>query len=579
MPSAAERKVDGIHYTPVELADFLAAQVVTPFLLANSNPRVIRVVDPACGDGALLDAVVRLIPAELHARIQIRGFDTSESAVAAAAARLRRHGVSEVTIARHDFLDWTLDRQSVGQLALNLAETPSSREAIADIADIVISNPPYVRTQILGAKQARLLAARFDLTGRVDLYHAFVVAMTHVLRAGGFLGLLTSNRFLTTQAGATLRQWLSQKYDLSALYDLGDTKFFEAAVLPAVAIAQKRSAPNASAQESACAFLRVYEATADHGTPVCDSILEALEKRRAGSTIVQGRCFNVEIGTLRREKDPSVPWILTNTATERWIKTIELRQKGVFDTLGNVCVGIKTTADKVFIRDDWESLPEHMQPEPALLHMLVTHHAAQRWTLEDQACGNRRVLYPYTLAEGRRTPIDLESFPRAAAYLTAHRDRLSGRTYVLESGREWFEIWVPHHPADWARPKIAFPDISSANTFFLVNPGCIVNGDCYWIAPDATAPDYALHAMLAVANSSFITRYYDVVFHNKLYAGRRRFMCQYVRRFPLPDASSCRELAAMVAELLAEERPAPRRAKEVALDARVWQSFGLSKEV
>ena len=41
--------------------------------------------------------------------------------------------------------------------------------------------------------------------------------------------------------------------------------------------------------------------------------------------------------------------------------------------------------------------------------------------------------------------------------------------------------------------------------------------------------------MAAVANSTFITRYYDIVFHNKLYAGRRRFMAQYVSQFPLPD--------------------------------------------
>ena len=37
--------------------------------------------------------------------------------------------------------------------------------------------------------------------------------------------------------------------------------------------------------------------------------------------------------------------------------------------------------------------------------------------------------------------------------------------------------------------------------------------------------------LLAVANSSFITKFYDIAFHNKLYAGRRRFMTQYVKKF------------------------------------------------
>jgi 23S rRNA G2445 N2-methylase RlmL len=70
--------------------------------------------------------------------------------------------------------------------------------------DAIISNPPYVRTQVLGAATARKLALRFGLTGRVDLYHAFVKAITLALRGGGVLGLLTSNRFLSIQSGTTL---------------------------------------------------------------------------------------------------------------------------------------------------------------------------------------------------------------------------------------------------------------------------------------------------------------------------------------------------------------------------------------
>ena len=50
---------------------------------------------------------------------------------------------------------------------------------------------------MLGAVAAKKLATRFGLTGRVDLYHAFVKAMTMALRGGGWLGLLTSNRFLS----------------------------------------------------------------------------------------------------------------------------------------------------------------------------------------------------------------------------------------------------------------------------------------------------------------------------------------------------------------------------------------------
>ncbi len=106
--------------------------------------------------------------------------------------------------------------------------------------DAVIANPPYVRTQVLGAATSQTLARRFGLTGRVDLYHAFTKAMANVLKPGGILGLLTSNRFLTVKSGASLRRLLRIEFHLEAIYDLGDTRLFAAAVLPVIVVARKQ---------------------------------------------------------------------------------------------------------------------------------------------------------------------------------------------------------------------------------------------------------------------------------------------------------------------------------------------------
>ena len=85
--------------------------------------------------------------------------------------------------------------------------------------------------------------------------------------------------------------------------------------------------------------------------------------------------------------------------------------------------------------------------------------------------------------------------------------------------------------------KSSFPT-SRPSPVFLDRTGAVVNGDCYWITlRPGHEPDWLL-LMLAVANSSFIVRYYDTAFHNQLYAGRRRFMTQYVKHFPLPDIAS-----------------------------------------
>jgi len=57
-------------------------------------------------------------------------------------------------------------------------------------------------------------------------------------------------------------------------------------------------------------------------------------------------------------------------------------------------------------------------------------------------------------------------------------------------------------------------------------------GDCYWIDILPSVSEDILLFSLAVANSNFIEKYYDMKFNNKLYSGKRRFMAQYVENSP-----------------------------------------------
>jgi hypothetical protein len=90
--------------------------------------------------------------------------------------------------------------------------------------------------------------------------------------------------------------------------------------------------------------------------------------------------------------------------------------------------------------------------------------------------------------------------------------------------------------------------------------------------------------MLAVANSTLALRFYDVVCGNRLYAGRRRFITQYVRRFPLPDPSSAasKRVIRLTEELLASRDTEDQgRVSELErkVDELVWRSFGFAEEV
>lgn len=303
-----------------------------------------------------------------------------------------------------------------------------------------------------------------------------------------------------------------------------------------------------------------------------DSVLSALwDSELSGVVETPTGVFYIQRGKLAAQSDS---WTLANVETNGWLETVAARQVATFGDIAKVRVGIKSTADEVFVRDEWENLPADVQPEAELLHPLLTHREAARWQPKP---ATKRVLYPHGIDGGKRSAIDLANYPKAAAYFEQHKARLTRRTYVLDGGRKWYEIWVPHHPKDWARPKIAYPDISEHPRFFFDASGAIIQGDCYWITlHEGVDPDW-LKLMLAVANSTFATKYYDAVFHNKLYAGRRRFMTQYVAKFPLPALAASRQIVDEVSKRLKAGHAT--EAAECKINRLVWEAFGLPEEV
>ncbi len=200
--------------------------------------------------------------------------------------------------------------------------------------------------------------------------------------------------------------------------------------------------------------------------PAVRSVLAALgDGRTSGLVRAPTGLFRVERGFLSNRPSDAV-WTLSNAESEGWLKVVERHVGSTFDAVGRVRVGIKTTADEVFIRDDWNLLPLDRRPEPELLRPLLRHFSAARWLAGPQ---RQTVLYPHVVAEAGVGPIDLAGFPRASRYLESHRERLSAGKYVIDSGRQWYEIWVPHNPQEWSLPKIVFPDIAAESRFFLSN--------------------------------------------------------------------------------------------------------------
>lgn len=514
-------KNTGATFTPSELAEFLADRLIKEIDWQHSKS--LTILDPACGEGELLFSFAKgFEKINSSSSLVFKGFDTNKEYLSKAQANLSKLGF-ETVIQNQDFLN----SKGVHKEPFDLF----SQEIPEEYADVIIANPPYVRTQILGAAKSQEISRRFNLKGRVDLYYPFLIAMTNVLKNGGLIGVITSNRYLFTKSGESIRKFLLEHYEPLEVIDLGDTKMFEAAVLPAIFIGRKKSEKKQLSEP--VKFAKIYEELNGFDRPLLDSdsLYSVINSNKSGVYKVNGRKYNFSVGLLKHTKNKTDIWQMTNSEENHWIDQINENASFLIGDKFKVRVGVKSCADNVFLNGNWEQEP--YKPENILFKKLISQENIQRWRFSSK--NDLQILYPHYSKNGKRHVINLDDYPNAKQYFEANKEQLEGRKYLMNAGRKWYEMWVPQNPELWTFPKLVFPDISVEARFYLDEEGSVVNGNCYWIVAQTEEEKDLLLLIQGVANSQLMAKYHDLCFNNKLYSGRRRYFSQYIEKYPMPN--------------------------------------------
>jgi adenine-specific DNA-methyltransferase len=200
--SVDDRKARGAFFTPAALAELLAEWAIR-------SPDD-RVLEPSCGEAALLSAAGRRLRA-LGGGGELSGFDVHPPSIRAARWLLDRQGLSgELRVA--DFFEE--------------APPPSG-------FDVVIGNPPYIRYQSFSGKerqraQQAALAEGVRLSGLANAWAAFVVHAAGFLAGDGRLALVLPASLLSVNYAAPIRRFLLNRFSSVKLV------LFEERVFPAV---------------------------------------------------------------------------------------------------------------------------------------------------------------------------------------------------------------------------------------------------------------------------------------------------------------------------------------------------------
>lgn len=520
----SKEKSNGIIYTPIEMADFLALEMIKYSQFDLKKAKEVNILDPAIGEGELiLSMVSKILAINSEILINIDGYETDATVATKTEHFIRQQFPSaNVSIIAQDFL--------------------KAIDNIDKKYNYIIANPPYIRTQILGADKTQEISNKMNLSGRIDIYYAFLLYMKKILSDDGISGYITSNKFFTIKSGSCVRDFMIGNYKIHSIVDFGDTKLFNASVLPCIIVFSNGRTTNPEEVN----FTSIY-ASKNSTSPSSSivSIFDSINKEGRYS-LEDGRVFDYCQGHLH-DVSKGALWVIASNERKKWLTTVESNTWLHLSDLGKIRVGIKTTADNVFIGDDWTGEKAKIE----LLRPLITHRDAGQIVAKGKSTW--KVLYTHTTVDGKKVAYDIDDYPESKSYLEQHYEQLAGRNYVIKAKRNWYEIWVPQNPDSWKNRKIVFRDISEKPEFWLDETGAIVNGDCYWIDIDSSVFEDTIYLALAVVNSSFIEKYYDAKFNTKLYSGKRRYMTQYVEQFPIPNPNTdeAREAINLVKKIIA----------------------------
>lgn len=199
------RDPDGFVLTPDDIVDSMVAR------LFRDHPPTARsaILDPGCGDGALIAGIIRWC-ASHHVDIpRITGVE--KNVARAIEARKRFRSYPSIRIEWRDFL------------------TPSEKTY-----DYILGNPPYI--SLLRIPDADLSAFRTryrSARGRFDAYMLFFEQAITMLKENGRMVFITPEKYLYVHAGTELRTILA-RYDVHEIALVHEKAFRGMTTYPAI---------------------------------------------------------------------------------------------------------------------------------------------------------------------------------------------------------------------------------------------------------------------------------------------------------------------------------------------------------
>ncbi len=438
--------------------------------------------------------------------------------------------------------------------------------------DIVLANPPYVRQEKLDAEDQKSYEEAFPQvhTGTADILVYFYARALQILRPGGWLSFITSNKFMRAGYGAGIREHIPASLRIQRVIDFGDLPLFEAngkpiAAYPAVLVG-KRSDDSAEhalpvADLAGPARKELSQANLKVSTESVRSVLEDLD----------GLLSRSEIGDFPQVLLKKDGWVLEDPALVRLFERLMNQGTPLGEFVkGRIYRGVTTGLNEAFVINEAKR-QELIEEDPRSAELI------KPW-LRGRDIGRWKPDWAGLYVIFTRRGVDIDEYPAIQSHLSWWRADLEPKSTSGQRGAgrkpgdyQWYEIQdsVAYYD-EFAHPKIVWKKTSFSPAFLFDTSGSYLSNTLHFIA--------GADAWIAAVMNSSLMEWLMALSMNILRGGYIELTPTRIDSFMIPSLqeSTCVALQSLVDEIRHGETHERVEVIERETDTVVFDAYGVS---
>ena len=332
--------------------------------------------------------------------------------------------------------------------------------------DVVVGNPPYVRQEWISPYKPYFQGAYRTYHGVADLYVYFYELGMRVLRPGGRLSFVVTNKWLKAAYGEPLRRFFAENSWVESVVDFGHAKqiFEDADVFPSIIVARKPTEGPAPATTRVCAIPRDQLRINDL------------------STQIDTEGFDVERTRLTGEA-----WSLEPKALIELLSKIRGAGRPLVEFAGiKPLMGIKTGFNEAFLIDT-PTRNALVAGDPGCSEVIRPYLRGQDikrwhpdwaglWMVALKSSGDHP--WPWSDAGEQAEDIFRDTYPSLHTRMKSFQETLTRRQ---DKGRYWWELRSCAYWQEFQKPKLVYQEIQFHPSYTLDSSGRLGNNKTFFI--------------------------------------------------------------------------------------------------